>query len=240
MPNPLDRRHLGALGHAPDVAPAHTIPDQSQHIEPREWLTTPLRSPNVLLVLTSGPTQDCLRSTRVHTAALRSPAGAAPDHHGVGSGAGVEMGSATSGYDGMGLASAAMLADFLSQDGYATAAFGNGRPTSEHDADGRPDFGAFDSIHGLHGAGGASGAIVRGATLVTARRRRAHKCHVAADVVDRAIRWVDDLRASHPEKPWFTCLSFDTSHPGLADAQIERFVEHLHRSGELDSTIVLR
>jgi arylsulfatase A-like enzyme len=76
----------------------------------------------------------------------------------------------------------------------------------------------------------------------------------AEAVVDRAICWVDQVRASTPEKPWFTCLSFGAGQPPVQDVPSRRrhsrsesaqrpkhtrFLQHLQRRGELDHTIVL-
>jgi len=118
-------------------------------------VTAPKGAPNVLLILTDDtgfghaatfggaaatPTLDRLaksglRYNRFHTTALCSPSRAAlltgRNHHSVGTGVIIEMGTGYPGYTGMVPKTAAGLPQVLQMNGYATAAIGKWHNTPE-------------------------------------------------------------------------------------------------------------
>ncbi len=238
MPTPTEPSRLAGRGHRSARPRTQHLRHQRHPSSQRQWLTTPLGAPNVLLVLIDGrpygasasggpglmPTADLaeegLRSTRLHAAALRVPARTAlmngPDGHTGEVGDGVEVSTMTPAYDGLGADSAVMLAKILDRDGYATGAFGTSHRTW------RVEQGAGD-----------------GPSSVDPSRAEEEARHLAASVVERSICWIGELRASSPQKPWFLHLSFDAALAGHTEAQVERFLRHLQLTGELDSTIML-
>jgi phosphoglycerol transferase MdoB-like AlkP superfamily enzyme len=130
---------------------AESKPDYPQPVK------APTGAPNVLLILLDdvgfgmtsmfgGPVptptldklaQEGLSYNRFHTTALCSPTRAAlltgRNHHSVGTGVIIEMGTGYPGYTGMMPKSAATIAAILRDNGYATAMFGKAHNTPETD-----------------------------------------------------------------------------------------------------------
>jgi len=209
-------------------------------------VTAPKSAPNVLLILTDDtgfghaatfggaaatPTldrlaQNGLRYNRLHTTALCSPSRAAlltgRNHHSVGTGVIIEMGTGYPGYTGMVPRTTTGLPEVLRLNGYATAAFGkwHNTPATEISPAGPFDRWPTGSTWGFEYFYGFMNGethqyypvLYRNTSPITAPRTPEQGYHLTEDIADQAIAWINSINATDPNKPWFAYLSTGGVH----------------------------
>ncbi len=207
-------------------------------------LRAPKGSPNVLLILLDdvgfgmcstfgGPVPtphmdklagNGLKYTRFHTTALCSPTRAAllagRNHHSVGTGVIIEMGTGYPGYTGIIPKSTAMVSQILQNHGYATAMFGKWHNTPEPDIspagpfDRWPTGLGFDYFYGFNQGETHQyfPTIYRNTTWVPQPKSPDQGYHFTADMTDEAIAWIRNIRGADPDKPWFNYFSTSGVH----------------------------
>ncbi len=204
----------------------------------------PKGSPNVLLILLDdvgfgmastfgGPVPtphmdqlagNGLKYTRFHTTALCSPTRAAllagRNHHSVGTGVIIEMGTGYPGYTGIIPKSTALVSQTLRDHGYATAMFGKWHNTPEPDIspagpfDRWPTGLGFEYFYGFNQGETHQyyPTIYRNTTWVPQPKSPEQGYHFTADMTDEAIAWTRNIRGADPDKPWFNYFSTSGVH----------------------------
>ena len=233
LPQP-DPKFTGKVGETyKDSVPSYPQP-----------LKAPEGDPNVLLILlddvgfgmasTFGgpvptPNLDKLASnglsyTRFHTTALCSPTRAAlltgRNHHSVGTGVIIEMGTGYPGYTGIIPKSTALVSETLKDNGYATAMFGKWHNTPEPDIspagpfDRWPTGLGFDYFYGFNQGETHQyyPTLYRNTVNVDPPATPEEGYHFTADMTDEAISWTRNVRAADPDKPWFVYFSTGAIH----------------------------
>jgi arylsulfatase A-like enzyme len=207
-------------------------------------VTAPQGSPNVLLVLLDdvgfgmsstfgGPVPtpvmdklagNGLKYTRFHTTALCSPTRGAllagRNHHSIGTGVIIEMGTGYPGYTGIIPKSTALISQTLRDNGYATGMFGKWHNTPEPDIspagpfDRWPTGLGFDYFYGFNQGETHQyyPTIYRNTTWVPQPKTPEQGYHFTADMTDEAIAWTRNIRAANPDKPWFNYFSTSGVH----------------------------
>ncbi|MEW4570670.1 arylsulfatase [Tautonia sp. JC769] len=217
---------------------ADSTPDYPEPVE------APEGSPNVLLILLDdvgfgmcstfgGPVDtpnlqeladNGISFTRFHTTALCSPTRAAllagRNHHTVGTGVIIEMGTGYPGYTGIIPRSTALVSEILGQNGYATAAFGKWHNTPEPEIspagpfDRWPTGLGFDYFYGFN-QGEAHHfypTLYRNTVPVAPPKTPEEGYHLTEDLTDEAIAWTRNVRAADPDRPWFAYFSTGAVH----------------------------
>lgn len=209
-------------------------------------LAAPKGAPNVLLILTDDtgfghagtfggaaatPTLDQLarnglRYNRLHTTALCSPSRAAlmtgRNHHSVGTGVIMEMGTGYPGYTGIVPATAAGLPGILRMNGYATACIGKWHNTPAAEVGPAGPFErwptgstwGFDYFYGFM-AGETDQyypVLYRNVSPISAMRTPEQGYMLSEDLAEQAISWINGVNAGSPTKPWFAYLSVPGVH----------------------------
>ena len=198
-------------------------------------VTAPKGAPNVLLILTDDtgfghaatfggaaatPTLDRLaksglRYNRFHTTALCSPSRAAlltgRNHHSVGTGVIIEMGTGYPGYTGIVPKTAAGLPEVLRLNGYATAAVGkwHNTPATEISPAGPFDRWPTGSTWGFEYFYGFMNGetnqyypvLYRNTSPVPAPRTPEQGYQLTENLADEAIAWLNGVKATDPKKP---------------------------------------
>jgi arylsulfatase A-like enzyme len=149
-----------------------------------------------------------------HTTAICSPTRASlltgRDHTRVGNGTIAERAVAFDGYTGVMPKTAATVAEVLKNYGYHTAAFGkwHNTPATETTAIGPkdrwPNGYGFEHFYGF--LGGETSQWEPRLTENYDAVEPPHddpKYHLTSDMVDKALKWLDDYRAYDPDKPFF-------------------------------------
>ncbi|MCY4727063.1 arylsulfatase [Nocardioides sp. STR2] len=152
---------------------------------------------------------------RFHTTAMCSPTRASlltgRNHHRIGNGQIAELANDWDGYSGHIPTSTSLVAEVLTDYGYATAAFGkwHNTPAEETTPSGPfhnwPTGRGFEYFYGFL-AGEASQYepnLVRNTTSVLPPRRAEDGYHLSEDLADDAIGWLRRHRAFEPDKPFF-------------------------------------
>lgn len=152
---------------------------------------------------------------RFHTTAMCSPTRASlltgRNHHRIGNGQIAELANDWDGYSGHIPTSTALVAEVLTDYGYATAAFGkwHNTPAEETTPAGPfhnwPTGKGFEYFYGFL-AGEASQYepnLVRNTTSVLPPKRPEEGYHLSEDLADDAIRWLHQHKAFEPDKPFF-------------------------------------
>jgi len=215
-------------------------PDFPQQIQ------APLGAPNVLIIILDDvgfghagafggavptPTMDRLaneglRYNTFHTTALCSPTRAAlltgRNHHSVGTGVVVEMGTGFPGYTGIVPNNTVGLPEILRQNGYATAAFGKWHNTPDNEISPAGPFDrwptgktwGFEYFYGFMNGETHQyyPLLYRNTTPVAQPKSPEEGYHVTNDLVDEAIGWLNQVSATNPEKPWFVYFSTGALH----------------------------
>jgi arylsulfatase A-like enzyme len=233
LPQP-DPKFAGKVGNTyKDSVPSYPQPIQA-----------PADDPNVLLILlddvgfgmasTFGgpvptPNLDKLASngisyTRFHTTALCSPTRAAlltgRNHHSVGTGVIIEMGTGYPGYTGIIPKSTALISETLKDNGYATSMFGKWHNTPEPAIspagpfDRWPTGLGFDYFYGFNQGETHQyyPTLYRNTVHVDPPATPEEGYHFTADMTDEAIAWTRNVRAADPDKPWFVYFSTGAVH----------------------------
>jgi arylsulfatase A-like enzyme len=201
-------------------------------------------SPNVLLILLDdvgfgmcstfgGPVptpeldklaKNGLKFNRFHTTALCSPTRGAlltgRNHHSVGTGVIIEMGTGYPGYTGIIPKTCGMVCQTLRDNGYATAMFGKWHNTPEPDIspagpfDRWPTGLGFDDFYGFNQGETHQyyPTLYRNTTWVPQPKTPEQGYHFTADMTDQAIAWTRNIRAADRDKPWFTYFSTSGVH----------------------------
>lgn len=225
----------------PPPPPGATLADAGKSQWPRP-AQAPTGAPNVLVIMTDDvgfgststfggpvptPTFDALareglRYNRFHTTAICSPTRASlltgRDPQAVGVGYVVNWSSGFDGYNSMIPKSAATLPQVLRANGYATAMFGKGHVTPEWEMtpggpfDRWPTGLGFDYFYGFLGADTSAfePALVENTRPVMVPRGPGY--HLDRDLADHAIAWINEQKATAPDKPFFAYLAPGTAH----------------------------
>lgn len=209
-------------------------------------LAAPQGAPNVLLILTDDtgfghagtfggaaatPVLDRLaagglRYNRFHTTALCSPSRAAlmtgRNHHSVGTGVIIEMGTGYPGYTGIVPAAAAGLPSMLRLNGYATACFGkwHNTPATEVSPAGPFDRWPTGSTWGFEYFYGFMAGetdqyypvLYRNVSPIAPPGTPEQGYQLSEDIADQTIGWINSVNGSSPTKPWFAYLSVPGVH----------------------------
>ena len=209
-------------------------------------LTAPAGAPNVLIVIlddvgfghagtfggaAATPTMDRLaaaglRYNTFHTTALCSPTRAAlltgRNHHSVGTGVIIEMGTGFPGYTGVVPDTTAGLPEILRLNGYATAAFGKWHNTPDNEISPSGPFDrwptgktwGFEYFYGFMNGETHQyyPVLYRGTTPVAQPRTPEQGYYLTEDLVDDAIGWLNRINATNPTKPWFVYFSTGGIH----------------------------
>lgn len=207
-------------------------------------IQAPAGSPNVLLVLLDdvgfgmcstfgGPVEtphldklakNGLTYNRFHTTALCSPTRAAllagRNHHTLGTGVIIEMGTGYPGYTGIIPRDCALVSQVLRDNGFATSMFGKWHNTPEGDIspagpfDRWPTGLGFDYFYGFN-QGEAHHfypTLYRNTITVDAPKSPEQGYHLTEDLTDEAIAWIRNIRAADTDKPWFCYFSTGAVH----------------------------
>src|SRR6185436_10235943 len=139
------------------------------------------------------------------------------NHHSVGTGVIIEMGTGYPGYTGPVPKTAAGLPEVLRLNGYATAAIGkwHNTPAVEISPAGPFDRWPTGSTWGFeYFYGFMQGetpqyypVLYRNTSPVAPPRTPEQGYHFAEDMADEAIGWINGVNATSPGKPWFLYLS---------------------------------
>jgi arylsulfatase len=206
----------------------------------------PAGAPNVLLIIlddvgfghagtfggaVATPTMDGLAREGLlynafHTTALCSPTRAAlltgRNHHSVGTGVVIEMGTGFPGYTGIVPNSTAALPEILRQNGYTTAAFGKWHNTPDTEISPAGPFDrwptgrtwGFEYFYGFMNGETHQyyPVLYRNTTPVAQPKSPEEGYHVTSDLVDEAVNWLNQVNASNPAKPWFLYFSTGAVH----------------------------
>jgi len=162
---------------------------------------------------------------RFHTTAMCSPTRAAlltgRNHHRVGAGQIAELANDWDGYSGVQPKTCAMIAEVLKDYGYHTGAWGKWHNTpAEHTTAAGPfDYWpagyGFEYFYGFL-AGEASQYepnMVRNTSIVHPNEpRNGRPYHLSEDIADDAIVWLQQHKASAPDKPFFMYWASGASH----------------------------
>jgi arylsulfatase A-like enzyme len=209
-------------------------------------VTAPAGTPNVLIVIlddvgfghagtfggaVSTPTMDRLaqnglRHNQFHTTALCSPTRAAlltgRNHHSVGTGVIIEMGTGFPGYTGIVPNTTAGLPEMLRQNGYATAAFGKWHNTPDNEISPSGPFDrwptgktwGFEYFYGFMNGETHQyyPVLYRNTDPVPPPKTPEQGYHLTEDLVDDAVGWLNRVRATNPQKPWFMYFSTGAIH----------------------------
>lgn len=165
-----------------------------------------------------------LTFNRFHTTALCSPTRAAllagRNHHSVGTGVIIEMGTGFPGYTGIIPRNTALIPEVLRDNGFATSMFGKWHNTPEPDIspagpfDRWPTGLGFDYFYGFN-QGEAHQfypTLYRDTTLVSPPKTPEEGYHFTEDMTDEAIAWIHNVRAADRDKPWFCYFSTGAVH----------------------------
>ena len=178
-----------------------------------------------------------VRLANFRTTSLCSPTRAClltgRNHHRSGMGRVAELAMGFPGYWGRPPRENGFLSEILRHHGYATYAVGKWHLTPEDEAhlgarrDTWPLARGFDRWYGFHGGETHQfvPALYHDSHSVTPHRSIEDGYHLTADLADRAIEFVGDLRAVDPDRPFFLYLATGACHsPHQAPAEwIERY-----------------
>ena len=165
-----------------------------------------------------------LKYNRFHTTALCSPTRAAilngRNHHSVGTGVIIEMGTGYPGYTGVIPRSAALVSETLKDNGYATGLFGKWHNTPEPQIspagpfDRWPTGLGFDYFYGFNQGETHQyyPVIYRNTSWVPQPKSPEQGYHFTTDMTDEAITWTRNVRAADRDKPWFSYFSSSGVH----------------------------
>ena len=209
-------------------------------------LEAPAGAPNVLLIIlddvgfghadtfggaVATPTLDRLaagglRYNQFHTTALCSPTRGAlltgRNHHSIGTGVIIELGTGFPGYTGIVPNTTAGLPEILRQNGYTTSAFGKWHNTPDVEITPSGPFDrwptgktwGFEYFYGfMNGETHQNYPVLyRNTTPVAQLKSPEEGYHVTEDLVDDAIAWLNQVHATNPNKPWFMYFSTGAIH----------------------------
>ncbi len=216
----------------------NSVPSYPQPVE------APAGAPNILIILLDdvgfgmcstfgGPVptphldklaRNGLTYTRFHTTALCSPTRGAllagRNHHTIGTGVIIEMGTGFPGYTGIIPRSTALVSEILRDHGYATSMFGKWHNTPEPDIspagpfDRWPTGLGFDYFYGFNQGETHQyyPTLYRNTVPVSQPKSPEEGYHFTEDMTDEAIAWIRNTRAANRDKPWFCYFSTGAVH----------------------------
>ena len=179
----------------------------------------PVPTPNLDKLAANG-----LKFNRFHTTALCSPTRAAllagRNHHSVGTGVIIEMGTGFPGYTGIIPRTTALVPRILHDNGYATAMFGKWHNTPENEIspagpfDRWPTGFGFEYFYGFNQgeADQYHPTLYRNTTPASPPKTAEEGYHFTEDMTDEAIAWMNNVRAADRDKPWFAYFSTGAVH----------------------------
>ncbi len=168
--------------------------------------------------------QNGLSYNQFHVAALCSPTRAAiltgRNHHEAGFGNVAGASAGFPGYNSVWAKDTVSLAEVLRQNGYSTAAFGKWHNTPEWEItpvgpfDHWPTSLGFEFFYGFHG--GADNQweprLFRNTTAIEPKATPEQGYHLTADMTDEATRWLRNVDAVYPDKPFFVWFAPGGTH----------------------------
>jgi arylsulfatase A-like enzyme len=164
-----------------------------------------------------------LRYNQFHTTALCSPTRASlltgRNHHAVHMGGITETANSFPGYDSVLPPEAATVAQVLRMSGYSTGAFGKWHliPSWEQNPAGPfdrwPTGTGFDRFYGIIGAEASQWEppVYDQTTPISPHVGRPGY-HLAEDLAEQAITWIERQRVSSPDRPFFCYLAMPSCH----------------------------
>ena len=179
----------------------------------------PVETPNIDRLAEGG-----LRYSNFHTTALCSPSRACfmtgRNHHSTGIGALTDMAVGFPGYNGNLSHNTATIAEMLQSVGYNTFGLGKWHLVSfadiNYDAsfDNWPTGRGFDHFYGFLPAQTNQWYpdLVRDTTHIDPPATPEEGYHLSNDLVDQAIKYVDDQQSAEKGKPYFMYLAFGACH----------------------------
>jgi arylsulfatase len=179
----------------------------------------PVPTPNMDRLANNG-----LKYTRFHTTALCSPTRGAllagRNHHSIGTGVIIEMGTGFPGYTGIIPRSTALVSQVLRDNGYATSMFGKWHNTPEPDIspagpfDRWPTGLGFDYFYGFNQGETHQyyPTLYRNTVPVPQPKSPEQGYHFTEDMTDEAIAWTRNVRAADRDRPWFCYFSTGAVH----------------------------
>ena len=170
--------------------------------------------------------QNGLRHNQFHTTALCSPTRGAlltgRNHHSIGTGVIIEMGTGFPGYTGIVPNTTAGLPEMLRQNGYTTAAFGKWHNTPDNEISPSGPFDrwptgktwGFEYFYGFMNGETHQyyPVLYRNTDPVAPPKTPEQGYHLTEDLVDDATGWLNRVKATNPHKPWFMYFSTGAIH----------------------------
>jgi arylsulfatase len=166
--------------------------------------------------------QEGLRFNRFHTAGICSPTRAAlltgRNPHNAGVGIVTELSNGYDGYTGVIPQTTAPVARVLRDNGYATAMFGKNHntPTPETGPAGPfnhwPNAFGFEYFYGFNAWGTSQFQPLLYENSQPVPPRNDPDYHLTHDLADRAIKWVHNVKASDPSRPYFLYIATGATH----------------------------
>ncbi len=165
-----------------------------------------------------------LKYTRFHTTALCSPTRGAllagRNHHSIGTGVIIEMGTGFPGYTGIIPRNCALVPEILRGNGYATAMFGKAHNTPEPEISPAGPFDRWPTGQGFEYFYGFNQGethqyyptLYRNTIPVPQPKSPQQGYHFTDDITDEAIAWTRNVRAADRNKPWFAYFSTGAAH----------------------------
>lgn len=168
--------------------------------------------------------QGGLRYNQFHTTALCSPTRGAllagRNHHTISTGVIIEMGTGFPGYTGIIPRSTGLVAQTLRDNGFATSMFGKWHNTPEPDIspggpfDRWPTGLGFDYFYGFNQGETHQyyPTLYRNTVMVKPPKTPEQGYHFTADMTDETMKWIGNINAATPDKPWFVYYSTGAVH----------------------------
>lgn len=179
----------------------------------------PVPTPNFDRLAANG-----LKYNQFHTTALCSPTRGAllagRNHHTIGTGVIIEMGTGYPGYTGIIPKSTALVSQTLRDNGFATSMFGKWHNTPEPDIspagpfDRWPTGLGFDYFYGFNQGETHHyyPTLYRNTVMVKQPKSPEQGYHFTTDMTDETISWINNVNAADTEKPWFIYYSTGAVH----------------------------
>jgi arylsulfatase A-like enzyme len=179
----------------------------------------PVPTPNFDRLAANG-----LKYNQFHTTALCSPTRGAllagRNHHTIGTGVIIEMGTGYPGYTGIIPKSTALVSQTLRDNGFATSMFGKWHNTPEPDIspagpfDRWPTGLGFDYFYGFNQGETHQyyPTLYRNTVMVKRPKTPEQGYHFTTDMTDETISWINNVNATDTEKPWFVYYSTGAVH----------------------------
>ncbi|MDF5286064.1 sulfatase-like hydrolase/transferase, partial [Vibrio parahaemolyticus] len=162
-----------------------------------------------------------------HTTGISSPTRAAllsgRNHHQVGFGTISELSTGFPGYNSVWPKSVASIAEVLKDNGYSTSAFGKWHNTPDWETSPAGPFQqwptglGFQHFYGFQGGETSQWEpqLFNDTTPVEPNKKPKDGYQLNEDLVDNAIKWIDQQKSIDPDKPYFTYFAPGAVHAPL-------------------------